>query len=151
MKKRIKILTRGIIKVRGGRMNGPVLTPYFEDTDEIFKLISAGVKVIEVVDGEEVPLTVSNIHTDNSSASRKAKEAEELAKKEAEEKAKADAAKAEEERLLKEMEEQEKAEKEAEEKANAIVIDDMTDEVNVSEVETPMSYNNNNKHKKNKR
>lgn len=60
-KKRIKILSNGVISVYG-HINGPVLTPYYEDISVIVKLITSGVKVVEVADnGSESLLTVSSV------------------------------------------------------------------------------------------
>ena len=65
-KKKIKILTTGAIRVKGF-INGPVLTPYMEDTATIFAMVSQGVKVVEVCnDGSEVRLTTSNFADDNN-------------------------------------------------------------------------------------
>lgn len=59
-KKKIKILTRGAIRVKGF-INGPVLTPYYEDVNTIFAMIVAGVHIVEVLeDGSEVRLTTTN-------------------------------------------------------------------------------------------
>jgi len=64
-KKRIKILTKGIITVKGF-IYGPVLTPYNEDLDTIFKMLSTGVEVVEVLDdGTEVKLDMMNFNADN--------------------------------------------------------------------------------------
>ena len=66
-KKKIKILTKGIITVKGF-IYGPVLTPYYEDLDTIFEMLSTGIKVVEVLDdGTEVELSIMNFNTDNSS------------------------------------------------------------------------------------
>ena len=65
-KKRIKILTRGPIRIKGF-INGPVLTPYFEDIAVIFAMLSAGVKIVEVCeDGTEIPLTTNNFADNNT-------------------------------------------------------------------------------------
>lgn len=81
MKKKIKVLSSGIIRVKGF-ICGPILTPYYEDFDVIYKMITSGLDVVEVADdGAEIKLTVSNIGTDHSSAARKA--AEDEAKKKA--------------------------------------------------------------------
>lgn len=65
-KKKIKILTDGVIRVKGF-INGPVLTPYKEDISTIFALVSSGVKVVEVCDdGTEITLTTSNFSEDHS-------------------------------------------------------------------------------------
>lgn len=64
-KKRIKILSTGMIKVHGF-INGPVLTPYYEDISVIIKMLTAGVKVVEVADnGAETLLTVSSVLADS--------------------------------------------------------------------------------------
>jgi len=64
-KKRIKILTTGVIKVKG-YINGPVLTPYYETIDDIIKLLIAGIKVVEVLDdGSEVALNLNNVSSSN--------------------------------------------------------------------------------------
>ena len=69
-KKRIKILTRGPIRVKGF-INGPVLTPYFEDISVIFAMISQGIHVVEVCDDKaEIKLTTNNVAEDNSKAAR---------------------------------------------------------------------------------
>lgn len=74
-KKRIKILTTGAITVKGF-INGPVLTPYWEDTATIFSMVSKGIHVVEVCDdGSEVRLTLNNFADDNSKVSREAKKA----------------------------------------------------------------------------
>lgn len=65
-KKKIKILTRGPIRVKGF-INGPILTPYYEDINTIFAMLSAGIKIVEVcTDGKEVELTASNFANDNT-------------------------------------------------------------------------------------
>lgn len=65
-KKKIKILSTGPIECCGF-VWGPVLTPYMEDVSKIFKMISAGIHVVEVLeDGTEVKLTVENLKKDNS-------------------------------------------------------------------------------------
>ena len=66
VKKRIKILTRGAIRVRGF-INGPVLTPYYEDISTIFAMVSEGIHIVEVCeDGTEIRLTSSNFAEDNN-------------------------------------------------------------------------------------
>lgn len=66
MDKKIKILTSGPIRAKG-LIYGPVLTPYMETEDNIFTLLAAGVKVVEVLpDKTEVELTLSNFRADNS-------------------------------------------------------------------------------------
>jgi len=83
MKKRIKILTPGPIRIKGF-INGPVLTPYFEETDVIFAMITSGIKVVEVCDDRtEIELTVSNLNVDNSKAAREEREAAMKAKEKA--------------------------------------------------------------------
>ena len=65
-KKKIKILSTGPIECCGF-VWGPVLTPYMETTSKIFKMISAVIHVVEVLeDGTEVRLTVENLRKDNS-------------------------------------------------------------------------------------
>ena len=65
--KKIKILTSGPITAIG-YIWGPVLTPYHEKMNTIFKLLSAGVKLVEVTDdGREVELTLQNYYNDNNS------------------------------------------------------------------------------------
>lgn len=73
-KKRIKILTTGAIRVKGF-INGPVLTPYFEDISTIFSMVSSGVHIVEVCDdGVEIELNTSNFTDDNSKAARDARD-----------------------------------------------------------------------------
>lgn len=121
-KKKIKILTSGPITAIG-YIWGPVLTPYYEDADVIFKLLSAGTKIVEVTDdGTEVELTLQNYQSDNSKNARdkKAKADEEAAKaakeakekKEAEAKAKKEAAEAEKAAKAAEAKKAEKAKEE---------------------------------------
>ena len=93
--KKIKILTSGPITAIG-YIWGPVLTPYFETMNNIFKMLSAGVNIVEVADdGVEIPLSIQNYQDNNSKEARKVREdakanadkaAEEAKKKEAEEK-----------------------------------------------------------------
>jgi len=65
-RKKIKILSSGPIECCG-YIWGPVLTPYMELTSKIFKMISSGVHVVEVLeDGTEVKLTVENLKKDNA-------------------------------------------------------------------------------------
>lgn len=72
-KKRIKILTRGPIRAKNF-INGPVLTPYFEEIANIFTMVSQGVHVVEVCDDRtEVRLTIDNINEDNSKTAREEK------------------------------------------------------------------------------
>ena len=116
----IKILTSGPITIKSDSKNpyakasyiwGPVLTPYSEKTSTIFNMLASGVKIVEVINGEEVELTIQNYQSNNADAKAK-KEAEAKAKKdaaeamkakkEAEAQAKKDAAEAE--RLAKEAE-----------------------------------------------
>lgn len=146
-KKRIKILTSGVIKIKGF-INGPVLTPYYEDINTIFALVSGGVKVVEVCDdGEEILLNTSNFSNDNSKAARDAAKA----KEEAEQRAKAEKEKkikeAEEAKAKKEAEEA-RAKAEAEERARQIAEEkkNVTDEVTYNKTQ----YNNNNNYKKDK-
>lgn len=64
-KKKIKIISDGVLKVYG-HINGPVLTPYYEDISTIVKLISSGAKVIEVSEnGSEKLLTVADVLKDD--------------------------------------------------------------------------------------
>ena len=73
-KKRIKILTKGPIRVKGF-INGPVLTPYFEDISTIFAMVSQGVHIVEVCDDKtEIRLNVNNVTEDNSKAAREEKQ-----------------------------------------------------------------------------
>ena len=59
-KKKIKILTKGVITVKG-YISGPVLTPYYEDISTIGDLLRSGINVVEVLsDGREVKLTIQN-------------------------------------------------------------------------------------------
>ena len=65
-RKRIKVLSRGPIECCGF-IYGPILTPYMETLSKIFKMVSANVHVVEVLeDGTEVRLTVENLKKDNS-------------------------------------------------------------------------------------
>ena len=67
--KKIKILTSGLIPVKGF-YTGPILTPHMETVERIFKLVAAGIKVVEVLnDGTELVLNVSNYNTDNNKKS----------------------------------------------------------------------------------
>lgn len=112
-KKKIKILSSGIIRVKG-YICGPVLTPYDEDVDTIYKMLAEGIDIVEVTDdGREVELTVSNFKDDHSSAALKKAE-EEKERKEMERLAKEEAAK----RKKEEKEAAEAAKREAE-KADA--------------------------------
>ena len=64
--KRIKILTSGVIPVKGF-FCGPILTPHRETISNIYRLISAGINVVEVLDnGSEVKLTMMNYNIDNN-------------------------------------------------------------------------------------
>lgn len=64
MKKRVKILTNGIIP--GTTVVGPVLNPLYLDTTEISGLILSGAKMIEVLsNGIEVELNMANYLDDN--------------------------------------------------------------------------------------
>lgn len=66
MDKKIKILTSGPIRAKG-LIYGPVLTPFMETEDNIFTLLAAGVRVVEVLpDKTEVELTLSNFRADNT-------------------------------------------------------------------------------------
>ncbi len=65
-KKRIKVLSRGPIECCGF-IYGPILTPYWETLAKIFKMVSANIHVVEVLeDGTEVKLTVENFKRDNT-------------------------------------------------------------------------------------
>lgn len=82
-KKKIKILTTGVIRLKGF-INGPVLTPYYEDLSTIFALVSGGIKIVEVCDdGTEILLTTGNFSEDHSKAAREKKETEKKAKEQA--------------------------------------------------------------------
>lgn len=71
-KKRIKILTRGAITAIGC-IYGPILTPYYEKESIIFKLVAAGVHVVEVLDdGSEIKLGVDNYKANNNIQKKKA-------------------------------------------------------------------------------
>lgn len=148
-KKKIKILTTGVIKVKGF-INGPVLTPYFEDLNTIFALVSAGVKVVEVCDdGAEITLTPSNFSDDHSKASREAVEAEAKAKALAAATLEAEKAKKKadsEAKKKKEESDKAKAVRENEERAQKVELEKTatTDEVQYSN-----NYNNYKKNKKN--
>lgn len=86
-KKKIKILSNGVLKVYG-HINGPVLTPYYEDISVIVKLISSGVKVVEVSDnGSETLLTVSSVLEEKEEV-KEEKKIEEAAKEELKEEVK---------------------------------------------------------------
>lgn len=68
--KKIKILTRGVITSKNF-VYGPVLTPYPETLDNIYKLLADGVSVVEVTDdGKEIPLDTMNYDKDHSKAAR---------------------------------------------------------------------------------
>lgn len=152
-KKRIKITTNGPITIPNPKKGvptyiwGPVLTPYYETVDMIFKLLSVGVKINEVTDGgDEVELTLQNYQNDNSKktkakeTTKAAKAEEDKKKKEAEAKAKA------------EQEAIEKAEKEAEELRiksveEATEVDETVDVETVDQTKTTQnnkSYSKNN-------
>lgn len=65
MKKMITVHYNGPIRAKGG-VCGPILTPYNEDIDTIFKMLTQGIKVVEVLkDKSEVILNLSNFNTDN--------------------------------------------------------------------------------------
>lgn len=64
--KRIKIFTKGILPLKGN-ITGPILTPYMENVDTIFKLVAAGINVYEVLDNNnQVKLTIHNFDKDNN-------------------------------------------------------------------------------------
>jgi len=76
--KLIKIKSNGPIYAKGG-VYGPIETPYAEDLGTVFRMLSAGVKIVEVLeDGTEVVLTVSNF--DKNNAPKKEEKAQEPAK-----------------------------------------------------------------------
>lgn len=141
--KKIKILTNGPITALG-YIWGPVLTPYNEKVSNIFKLLSNGVKVVEVTDGGDVELTVQNYQKDNSKTS---KEAEDKAKEAAEKAAKdAEAKKLAEEQAKKEAEE---AKKLAEQKeAERVEEFKKTEEANESVDETPVKNDRDKKYRR---
>ena len=63
--KKIKILTSAPIYAKGG-VYGPVLTPYVEDVGTIYRMISSGIKVVEVFStGYELELTNNNFDKEN--------------------------------------------------------------------------------------
>ncbi len=63
--KMIKILHNGPIYEKSG-IFGPIRTPYMEDVQTIFRLLSGGKKVVEVLsNGKEVELNVSNFDKKN--------------------------------------------------------------------------------------
>lgn len=143
--KRIKILTRGVITSKNF-VYGPVLTPYPETLQNIYKLLADGVNVVEVTDdGKDIPLDTMNYDKDHSKAARM-KASEELQKKEFDTKKaqKADEA---------------KAALEAKAAAEVHPEETNTDETNDSSVELaaaviverPNQQNNNNQHGKNKK
>lgn len=87
-KKKIKILTRGPIRVKGF-INGPVLTPYYETTNTIFAMLSENINIVEVCDdGVEIPLTLKNFTEDNSKAAREAREKKNVVKEDVKEETK---------------------------------------------------------------
>lgn len=64
MKKRVKILTNGIIP--GTTVVGPVLNPLYLDITEISGLILHGAKMVEVLSNDtEVELNMTNYLEDN--------------------------------------------------------------------------------------
>ena len=69
MRKLIVILSSGHIHVLAGIM-GPINTPFYLTTDQIFELLNTGKQVSEVLeDGSRLPLTMDNYKSDNSIAS----------------------------------------------------------------------------------
>jgi hypothetical protein len=61
----IRIKSRGPINALHG-VHGPILTEYTEKTAKIFRMLSDGLNVVEVMpDKSELPLTVSNFDTNN--------------------------------------------------------------------------------------
>jgi hypothetical protein len=61
--KRIRIPYSGTIYAKSG-VYGPITTPYREDLDVIQAILVSGIPVIEVIDGREIPLTLSNYKKD---------------------------------------------------------------------------------------
>ena len=66
--KRIKITSPGVVFTSRGRCRTPILRPYVENCDIILQMITKNnAKVVEVLDnGVEVPLTILNFASDNS-------------------------------------------------------------------------------------
>lgn len=65
-RKLIKITSRGPIYAKGG-IYGPITTPFMEETTNIFRMISGGIKVVEILDnGSEIELKASNFDKDNN-------------------------------------------------------------------------------------
>lgn len=63
--KMIKVLSARPILAKGGIM-GPLTTPYNEDTGTIFRMISDGLKVVEIFkNGTEVELNATNFDKEN--------------------------------------------------------------------------------------
>jgi len=62
----ITVHYNGPIYAKGG-VCGPILTPYKEDIETIFKMITQGIKVVEILeDGTTVVLNLTNFNTDNT-------------------------------------------------------------------------------------
>jgi len=67
MKKKIKITNRGMFQTSRGMCRTPILRPYLESIDYIFRMIAKGAKIVEVLDdGTEIELTEQNFNLDNS-------------------------------------------------------------------------------------
>lgn len=134
MMKKIKILTHGPIRIKGF-INGPVLTPYYEDTDTIFKMITSGIDIVEVCDnGTEIKLDISNFTLNNN----KEKISKEVKKP------------IEEDKVVEKVETI-TAENTTDVSDNVDTTDNTMVEKNKEDTTTYKNYNNfNNKHKKNK-
>lgn len=65
--KMIKVLSNGPIRAKGG-IYGPINSVYREKVSTIFLMICDKVQVVEVLNGVEIPLTVSNYDIDNTPA-----------------------------------------------------------------------------------
>lgn len=69
MQKLVVIPSSGHIHVLAGIM-GPINTPFYLSTDQIFELLNTGMQVSEVLeDASRLPLTMDNYKSDNSIAS----------------------------------------------------------------------------------
>lgn len=69
MQKLVVIPSSGHIHVLSGIM-GPINTPFYLSTDQIFELLNTGKQVSEVLeDNSRLPLTLDNYKNDNSIAS----------------------------------------------------------------------------------
>lgn len=69
MQKLVVIPSSGHIHVLAGIM-GPINTPFYLSTDQIFELLNTGKQVSEVLeDNSRLPLTLDNYNSDNSIAS----------------------------------------------------------------------------------